>query len=451
MTTRQLTRGSDRPASRSATPPSGRLGARHGENRSLLLPTGQEALLAVFVAIAAIDQTRFDNPISLRVLSVAITIALLGSLVSAYFRGVLTRPNLYSSPQLGLLVSWVLWSAISALGENWQHSLSTAGGFALVLGSTYAIVRSGGRIAATRTIWLGFSAHLLIGTFLVKTSTTTPFVEDHLALASLEANQLARVAALGCIGSLWLAREYFGLQRLVVAGSSVLGLAIVLVTMSRTGAFGLAVALTILVLHVSRRRIAGLALGLLLLLIALALAGAIDVGDSTRFSQVTSFSEGEVQSFSGRSTLWPQIIDEISNSPIIGIGLGNDRSVVAELPIGWGAQHTHSLVLHLALTTGVIGAGILLGAIALSLVRSASQTEPLAMALLTFILIDGISEAVLRVPAFGWLAICVAVLLTSPTVGTKPILRDQLDEIDLRSSEEGPSGSADVGRGVINL
>ncbi len=414
-----------------------------------MLPTWQEGLLAVFVAIAAIDQTRFDNPIGLRVLSVVMTLSLLGLLISDYNRGMLSRPNLYSSPQLGLLISWVLWSAISAIGPNWQHSLSTSGGFALVLGASYAIVLRGGRVAATRTIWMSFLTYLLIGTFLTKTTSATPFVEDHLALASLEANQLARVAAIGCIASLWLARESDGLQRFIAAGTSIVSLGIVLMTMSRTGALGLAVALIIMVLHVSRRRIAALALGLLLLLVALALSGTIDIGNSTRFSQVTSFSEGEVQSFSGRSTLWPQVIDEISGSPIIGIGLGNDRSVVAELPIGWGAQHTHSLVLHLALTTGVIGAGILLGAVALSLVRSASRTEPLAMALLTFVLIDGISEAVLRVPAFGWMAICVAVLLTSSVAAKR--IPDQLDEIDLRTPVERSTHEPEQDMSAINL
>ncbi len=419
------------------------------ERRSLLIPTGQEALLAVFVAVAAVDQIRFGDPISLRILSAGTAIALLGSLVASYIRGSLRRPNLYSSPQLGFLTSWVLWSVISSIGSNWQHSLTTAGGFALVMGATYAIVGNGGRIAATRTLWLGFLVHLLIGAILVQTSTASPFVADSLALASLESNQFARIAALGCIGSLWFARECFGIQRLAVAASSVLGLLLVLATMSRTGAFGLAIALTILVVHVSRRRIAALALGLLLLLLSLALSGSIGIGNSTAFSQATSFSEGEVQSFNGRSTLWPQVIDEIKDSPIIGIGLGNDRSVVAGLPIGWGAQHTHNLALHLALTTGVIGAALLVGAMALGLVRSASMTEPLALALLTFVLVDGISEAVLRAPAFAWLAICVAVVLTSPVAAKR--VPDQLDEIDLRTPDERLTHDLGQSISAINL
>ena len=422
-----------------------------GTHRSLLIPTGQEALLAVFVAIAAVDQIRFDDPFGLRILSVSIAVALLGSLAASYTRGSLTRPNLYSSPHLGFLISWVLWSTISASGDSWQHSLATTGGFALVLGAAYAIIRKGGRVASTRTLWLSFLAHVFIGTVLTMTSPATPFVADSFALASLESNQLARVAALGCIGSLWFARECRGAQRLIVASSSILGLLIVLATLSRTGAFGLAVALTILVLHVSRRRIAALALGLLLLLVALALSGTIGIGNSTTFSQVTSFSEGEVQSFNGRATLWPRVIDEIKDSPIIGIGLGNDRSVIAELPIGWGAQHTHNMALHLALTTGVIGAGLLVGAIALALVRSVSRAEPLAMALLTFVVIDGISEAVLRTPAFAWLAICVAVMLTYSATSEKQYRGDHPDEIDLRSPHKRLRHKANEDAAVINL
>ncbi len=306
-----------------------------------------------------------------------------------------------------------------------------------MLGATNLVVRDHGRAGVARVLGLGLVLHLGLAGVLLKLTAATPFVDDHLTLASLEANQLARVAALGGIGALWFTRQCRGLTRVVVAATTVLGFLIVFVTSSVTAVIGVAVALSVLAVHASRQRLAALALGLLLLLVALPLSGALRLDGSPAGPATSTISADEIQSFGGRSALWPEVLDLVPKSPITGIGLGNERAIIAELPIGWSAQQTHNLVLHLLLTTGLVGAGLLLAAVAGGLVHSVSAVEPFSMALMTFILIDGISEAVLRVPSFGWFGLCAAVLLATRRQTDSPPVEGSLADSGHRRQPVG--------------
>lgn len=320
------------------------------------------------------------------------------------------------NPHAALLPAWVLWATVSVIGDGWQDSLRTTGGFAITLCATYVLIEVGGRAAVARTLGFGLGIYALGAAILIKSTGTAAQMDDRLALASLEPNELARVAALGTLGALWYTRESRGLPQLVAAIASCVGIFMLLATASRTGALGLVVALAVLTVHVSRRRLAALSLGLFLLLATLplsgiALSGIGGVADANPVAGLAARSTGQVTELGGRSTLWPLVMDEVAQSPLIGIGLANDRDIIADLRLDWSPQHAHNLVLHLLLTTGAIGMILMLVAIAGGLIRAISNADPLCTALLMFVIIDGISEPVIRVPSFGWFALAAAIIL----------------------------------------
>lgn len=385
------------------------------KSRSALAPTWPETTLAAFIACSAIDTDRTGSWLIIESVRLLLLIGLVVWLVGCTTQRRVQRPLCASQIQVRLLGVWILWASLTALILSDVRSFGVVGGFAVVLAASCPIIDQGGRPAAAKVLGLGLVFYLGAAGLLVLTSDVPPFLGDRLTLISLEANQLARVASLGGIAGLWFARESRGLGRVVGLITAATGGALVIATASRTSALGLALVLALLAVHSARRRLAATALGLVLLLVAIALSGASGSFDGLPISGLIGRLNGSVQEFGGRSYLWPLVIDLVGDSPVVGIGLGNDRDLVAALPVGWTAQHAHNLVLHLALTTGVIGAALLLGAIAISLVKAVAKVDPLALGLMTFVLVNGISEPVMRVPAFGWFAVCAAAELSGQT------------------------------------
>ncbi len=312
-----------------------------------------------------------------------------------------------------LLSAWVVWSFVTGLvttDSGGQKTMFLVGGYGLVLLGAAVVVDNRGHQAVARIIGIGFIVNLALSAILLLRGPADPWMDNRLTMGSLEPNQLGRVAALSTLAALWLVAQNRGIERIGAAALSVVSIVTVVATGSRTSVIGLVICVGVLACRRSRVLLAGLSMALVAMMIPLAFAayGANETLGSIRFGDQ---SNQELQDFGGRSTLWPFVKDLIAESPITGVGLGNDRILISDLPIGWSPQHAHSLVFHLLLTTGFIGAALVLTALILGFVRAAFEQAPLAVVLITFVLVDGINEAVIRVPAFGWFAICAAALL----------------------------------------
>ncbi len=130
-------------------------------------------------------------------------------------------------------------------------------------------------------------------------------------------------------------------------------------------------------------------------------------------SRSTEEPTNELRTLNGRTVLWPEVVDVALERPVTGIGLGRDRTVVsrfrAEGRVGWDAEHTHSLPLHVWLTTGVPGLVAVLSSLGWLAFRTWAAPDSLERTLtlgtLAVVIVDGIVEPTLRVPSFAWLVV----------------------------------------------
>ncbi len=371
---------------------------------------GTSFALAFAIAISAVDVPRLSND---RNIIAALSLAAL-----LFLLGVIARhpPSVPRRWPPVLLASWVAWAFLAPVFGAPFNSFTTAAQFAAVAAAaTSAITTLRSADVPTffaRSIVIGFAGYLALSTALVIKNSVDASVGGRLALASLESNQLARAAALAAVSGLWMLSRDQGLWSLVGGAATVIGGGVTLATESRTALAALGAAVIVLALHTSRTRLVAFALGATLSIAAAWVAGLVALDDIVPATDRVNFQgDDSGTTLSGRETLWPQVWNEVENAPIVGHGLGNDRSVIIdELEVGWAAQHAHNLVMHAALTTGLVGLALLLAAIFSAVGAGAVRPRPFELSLLVIVIVDGISEPVVRIPAFGWLALCAAVL-----------------------------------------
>ncbi len=198
-----------------------------------------------------------------------------------------------------------------------------------------------------------------------------------------------------------------------------------ILTRSRTGVAAAAVGVLVVgALQLPRRRALALLAGLTLATAAgatIVLAGAAGEDLTSSISRNEAANPSELTTLNGRTVLWPEVFDVAAETPLVGIGLGRDRIVVApfraEGRVTWDAEHTHSLPLQFLLTTGV--PGVVLVAIGISVITLTAWRAPLSpsrtwvLATIVVIVVDGIVEPTLRVPTFAWFALCAAATLSA--------------------------------------
>lgn len=380
--------------------------------------------VAATIAVLAFDPERWIRGwifAAAQAVAVATVAGLVILDVAADFRAG-RRPTLDRrlAPPIALLAAWVAWSAAG------PGAASTAAWYAVIAVGLLRVwhhdQQTGSGIAVATVLAGALVGHLAVAAAVASITTIDPVLSGRLTLVSLEANELARVAAVGTVAASHLVlRGRLG-ERILGLAAGLAGASTVALTGSRTGAVAVAIGVAIVLLLEAPRWLiaAALAAGGVAIIATLSLDLASLPG-----TNVLERSTHNLGTLNGRNNFWPRLLDATDHARVSGIGLGNDRDFIqAEVPTGWNAQHAHNLALHLLVTTGVVGVALFAGSVGASLVRAAARPpgEPaatLALALLAVVLVDGVTEAVIRTPSFGWAAVVAAAALSAPQ--TEPL------------------------------
>ncbi len=352
----------------------------------------------------------------------AIALASIPALVLGFFVAS-DRRALTPNSATGL---WTLWLAIALLaglfGAAPASATLSAGVFAATAAGAISLVRSGGWTPLLVVLAAIAVCHGTLGVVATILGLTDPLSDEgRLRLLTFEPNHLARIAGLGAVASAAIGlRAARSVPHLLALPISVACASAVFLTQSRTGAAAMVLALAVGLFRAIRPRLAMVGAAAALLVVgAIGLAGlAGPAVDQVTRSDDRTFEN--IRGGNGRVELWTALAPDVWSSPVIGHGVGADFAEVSQLrrdgKIGFHAEHTHSLPLHLALTTGLLGLVVAGGATTL-LVRSGwRRSDPWPLALVALILVDGATEAILSTPGPAWILLTgAAVSLTAPS------------------------------------
>ncbi|MEZ5341275.1 MAG: O-antigen ligase family protein [Acidimicrobiales bacterium] len=381
-------------------------------------------LLSLAIAVFAIDPDKLLDPSMRgpeRIVVVGLPLSILGAIAAFPLP---SRTNLRRQPDfLGAFVAWMLVGAL--LGPNPALAFAYAGSFGCIALSGRRIGRYDptllmGSLAASLPAYLGLAVVARLSGV-----AQSWFFLDRLTFLSLEANQFARFAGIAALAGLYLAAERHAVQiRAVGAAVALLALVAIPITASRTAVTALLAALgVLLVRRSSKGLVVGLAAGITTVVAFVALT---PVGLLLERGLSRGGASGGATTLTGRTDIWPVVLDQALTRPIAGHGVGTDRSIVSGLSyrVGFEIQHAHTLGLHVLLTTGVVGL-VLFAALLWSLIgapggRLRSPASPWALAIVAFVLVDGVSEPVLQNPSGAWLALVAAAVLAEQQTAPKP-------------------------------
>ena len=221
-------------------------------------------------------------------------------------------------------------------------------------------------------------------------------------------------------------------RRAVAYPFLVVGFGILLLTASRTSLVGAIAGLGVAwALHPRSRRLAGATVVAVLLLLAprlLPIGGAPPVtGGADAASDLA---------MSGRTGIWPTMVDLWTGSPWVGVGDRGIREAIAagQLP-DWAIQ-AHNILLDAGVRTGLPGfllACLIFGLAAWGAVRSARAGHGAGLALLVGLFVTGLTDLTIRWTELypGTLLLLAAVLLSAP---------DPADASRRQVVATGPSG-----------
>lgn len=342
-----------------------------------------------------------------------VLIASLAMVLSVQYVTVPHRPPTCRAPESLLLTAWIAWAILGFIVHGGSDTSIVVVGFPVLAAAAQRVVIDSGSLGVSRLLAIAVTLHICGAAGITLLTSAEAFDNGRLTLLSLEPNELARIAAIGTLSGLWLMGSRARLDIMIAISAVGLGSAALLLTVSRTSILGLFVAAAVIVAYSAHKRLAALALGAGLLFFVVPLSVRAQPAELGPATAVAERSGQDVRNFGGRSLLWPLVIEKIKESPTFGVGIGNDQAAVNTLKVGWDPQHAHNLVLHLALTTGAIGALVLISAILTALVRALIHRRGLALSLIVFVVLNGVSEPVIRLPSIGWFALAASVFLTA--------------------------------------
>ncbi len=241
-----------------------------------------------------------------------------------------------------------------------------------------------------------------------------------LTLLSLEANQFGRMASFGAFAGLYLAfTARFVPLRIAGGIAAAAALAAVAMTGSRTGFAATTLALLVLLLLFRNRTVVGVlgAAGL----VAAVLLSVTNVGQSAlgSLTRESNAGNGAIGTLTGRTEIWPIVVDVINEHPLSGHGFGVDTLLLSprSVEVNFIVEHAHNAVLHLLLTTGVVGTILFLVALAAAVRRAPSEARPWVAVIITYLLVAGVAEALFRNPDITLVGVVFALALAARTPG----------------------------------
>ncbi|MEO1527333.1 MAG: O-antigen ligase family protein [Planctomycetota bacterium] len=202
-----------------------------------------------------------------------------------------------------------------------------------------------------------------------------------------------------------------GLGLTFVIGLSILTMAM---TISRTSVLASAAGIAMLFFdRLYSRRGMVLALSGLVLLFGGLIGSAVVSRDSVTESMAQSLTKSgdvkELTSLTGRTRIWAEAIEWISQRPLTGYGLDSAASVMSKESVG-----THNLFLHVTFSGGVFAGLLMLALFFVTFLLAIKSRDPLARGIATFVLVAGLVEDTLF-PSFPgtltllWMTLLLAI------------------------------------------
>lgn len=380
------------------------------------------AMLAITLAVAAfsnpiqpISETRasLGNPLLLLRLAVAGLAWTMGFWGLVKSRAV--RRHLMTLPGIGLLVlaASFLIASVFAPPESAMISRAAAlicSGYVLLIATAASALGIG---AVVRSIFAGLVLYLIVAwlTALLIPSIGQfhEYIDADTTVTRMggvaHPNSIAKEAAVCLLIALAMMRTRVGRpertnwdaassrpRRYFLFGVVALALATLAATLSRTSMLALAAGSLMLFFDALWGR-RGVVLSLATIMIALVglfisvLQSERSLGQSAAAVVTKSGDVEELTSLTGRTRIWAEALDWISQRPLVGYGLDSAASVMSKESVG-----THSLLLHLLFSAGVVAGGVMVLFLIKTLVIALRSREPLYRGVATFVLVAGLVE-----------------------------------------------------------
>jgi O-antigen ligase len=218
------------------------------------------------------------------------------------------------------------------------------------------------------------------------------FISPRLAGIAGSANNMGRIAAFTLVIIGLYAREFHRLNRFFVPATALVAIVALVLTNSRTSMM-MAAAILFAVYLLNWRR---LYIALFILSAGLvAFAIVLPAGDEALKLLSRGGSIDEVTSMTGRTEIWYAVAKLAEAKPVMGYGYGSSVFVLPahEREVGFLTSHAHNLALQLLLTTGWVGVVLFSLSILAVAFRAAVTADRTVLALLSFVLLNGITES----------------------------------------------------------
>lgn len=215
-----------------------------------------------------------------------------------------------------------------------------------------------------------------------------------LRLAGLagSANNMGRIAAFALVLIGLYAREFHRMNRYFVPVTALITTIALVMTNSRTSMMIVAATLFAVYFLTWRR----LYIALFLFSAGLVAAAVLlPAGDDVLKLLSRSGSLDEMTSMTGRTEIWYAVVKLTEAKPFMGYGYGSSVFVLPEheRAVGFLTSHAHNLALQLLLTTGWVGLVLFSLSVLAVALRAGLSGNRAALALLSFVLLNGITES----------------------------------------------------------
>ena len=205
-----------------------------------------------------------------------------------------------------------------------------------------------------------------------------------------------------------------GIRNFLGLGIFAFGMAVVLLTKSRTTLAGLLISLVISQTLIVRGANRVLLIASLLAFASLALAGStmLSQGSTGQLGKAANLGRSDDSStLSGRFPLWEELLISINKKPILGHGYlaywDSKRVEYLSERLGWEIPHGHNAFLDVLLDVGIIGLILVLLAVLLAFFEAArlyavhDRIEyAIVFGLLAYAFINGLAESTFKLPSF---------------------------------------------------
>jgi O-antigen ligase len=335
------------------------------------------------------------------------------------------RPWQLTLPLAAGMLAFALWCATSLL---WSINPGMCVRRLLVFGFTFigglGIARTFSMRQLSQLALVAVGSIVCIGVLAeIRYSTFRPWSGDYRFSGSVHPNtqgMYLTVVALSAWGLSRTPSKYRVAYWLALAVAMVL----LVLTKSRTSLAGAILAFgAVLTLQTSLRLkvLAGFS-GVWLLTAVLLAVLLVGIDPVTDFRDAALLGRAEEsESFSGRLSIWPEVLYYISKTPVVGHGYESFWTAAHIDTIfdalGWGVREAHNGYLEVLLATGIVGLGLLLGAVLAGLVTTArgylSERDPtycLPFGMLVFGLFDSTMESGMAMISLGTFLIACCLL-----------------------------------------